>query len=858
MAQTAQINIKVDEKGAQNSVNNLNTSIQQTEKITTSLRAELRQVTQELQGLEPGSKRFNELSQRAGQLRDTIQDTNAVIKATAGSAVENLGSAFGKMAGIGINAFQGIAGVQAMLGTDSEELIKLMAKLQGAMAVGEAIKGFGGLKDTFVEVKAALGAAVASMFGLTAAQEGNAVATGVNVVATEGQIVATEGATVAQGILNAVMAANPVMLLVLGVGALIAAFTIFGDTEESVEDQTKRLNKELEASNGSIERLTNRTLAYQKLAAGLEAHKSTITQINLDNELIKAEDKLTDIRRRTPNDYGAIKQAIKEVADVNKQKADADLTHSLALKKQADDELWAQKELTKEKIANIEEFLQTSTDAEQKLGKRNELKDLELELTVLTNQWGDTYRMVEEANAEHSNKMLAITTEMNNQLAEETKRANDEQLRKRDEYNKKLTEYYDKLEADRIASITEGREKELQEAATNFDEMAGLADEANVSDAVAKENYRRKLKEINDRWDKVDRDKQLEIQNQKKLDVIQITILNEETAKNLALLDTKTNEERLTIEKSFGDSLRKLKIEQINIQKEIDLSNTKLTEEERQKIIAQSEKDITDIKVAGMEVLEEKEVVWSSKFSVFMEEHKEMIDFAVSSVSEAMSLLDEVFQLSADKAAASREIFYNQETERLNKQLALQLISREEYDNQVAGLNQQKEQQELAAKRKAFKQQKAMNIITAVMNTAMAVGSALTVAPPAGYVMAAISAALGAVQIGIIASQQFKAAKGGVVPGSPSGMDSVNALLSPGETIINSQSSSMFPELLSMVNQAGGGHSLTPQTPGVMKTSKVSVFQDNTSQPSVRAYVVESEITDKQKRVNRIERAVEF
>ena len=43
-----------------------------------------------------------------------------------------------------------------------------------------------------------------------------------------------------------------------------------------------------------------------------------------------------------------------------------------------------------------------------------------------------------------------------------------------------------------------------------------------------------------------------------------------------------------------------------------------------------------------------------------------------------------------------------------------------------------------------------------------------------------------------------------------------------------------------------------------MKTSKVSVFQDNTSQPSVRAYVVESEITDKQKRVNRIERAVEF
>jgi len=856
MAQTAQINIKVDEKSAQNSVGSLNQSLQETTKTTNSLRTELRQVTQELQGLEPGSKRFDELSKRAGQLKDTIQDTNAVISATAGSAVENLGNAFGKMAGIGINAFQGIAGVQAMLGTDSEELIKLMAKLQGAMAVGEAIKGFGGLKDTFVEVKASLGAAITSMLGLTAAQEGNAVATGVSVVATEGQIVATEGATVAQGILNAVMAANPVMLLVMGVGALIAAFTLFGDTEESVEDQTKRLNKELEISNGAIERLTNKTLAYQKLAAGLEQHKSTIKQIELDNELIEAEDKLTDLRRRTPNDYAAIKEAIEKVADINKRKADADLAHSIDLKKQTEDELYAQKELTKQKITNIEQFLQTSKDAEQKLAKRNELKDLKLQLTVLTNEWGNTYRIIDEANAIHSNKMLQITTEMNNQLAEETKRANDEALKKQDEYNKKLIEYYDKLEADRIANITDGREKELQEAAIQFDEMAGLADDANISDAVARENYRKKLKEINDRWDKIDREKELEIQNQKKLDIIQTKILEEETAKNLALLDADSNEERLKIEKLYGDSLRQLKIDEINVQKDIDLSNTKLTEDERKKIIAKSEKDISDIRISGM-----KDITTETEktLQVQAEKMSEFLDLWGGKVMEITSAINQLLAQQTQQQIDMVNNRYQTESDKLQAQFDQKKLSDEEYNAQKKALDQQREQDEIALKRKQFNRDKANNIVNAIMMGAQSVLAALATMPPASYIMAGINAGLAAVQVATISQQQFKAARGGIVPGNgPSNIDSVPSLLAPGEAVINANSAAMFPNTLSMINQAGGGISLAPEMPVQGSAGSGTVFSDNKVNQPIRAYVVETEITNSQKRVNRIERSVEF
>ena len=68
----------------------------------------------------------------------------------------------------------------------------------------------------------------------------------------------------------------------------------------------------------------------------------------------------------------------------------------------------------------------------------------------------------------------------------------------------------------------------------------------------------------------------------------------------------------------------------------------------------------------------------------------------------------------------------------------------------------------------------------------------------------------------------------------------------------------MFPNTLSMINQAGGGVSLAPDLPAQGSTGSGTVFMDNRNNQPVRAYVVETEITNSQKRVNRIERSVEF
>jgi uncharacterized coiled-coil protein SlyX len=154
MAQTAQININVNASQAEKTVGDLNSELQQTTKSFNSMKAELRAITQELQGLEPGSKRFQELSTRAGQLRDTIADTNNVINATAGNITENFGRALGNTVQIGVAGFQGLMAAQTLFGVENEDLQKTIAQMGALLNLSQAIETFGGLGDKLVEIKA--------------------------------------------------------------------------------------------------------------------------------------------------------------------------------------------------------------------------------------------------------------------------------------------------------------------------------------------------------------------------------------------------------------------------------------------------------------------------------------------------------------------------------------------------------------------------------------------------------------------------------------------------------------------------------------------------------------------------------
>ena len=122
---------------------------------------------------------------------------------------------------------------------------------------------------------------------------------------------------------------------------------------------------------------------------------------------------------------------------------------------------------------------------------------------------------------------------------------------------------------------------------------------------------------------------------------------------------------------------------------------------------------------------------------------------------------------------------------------------------------------------KQFKINKAMNIAQAIMNTAVGVSKALDAGPILGPIMAVIIGGLGAVQIGMIASQKAPAApsfirggavdnlvNSGVFSGKP-GIDTNTINVTSGEYIMPPQQTADNIEELEAMRTGSGGKSIT-------------------------------------------------
>ena len=157
------------------------------EGAVTNLKKELRDLTRALQNMESTDPKFQQMTQRAGELKDQISDTNAVIKATAGSGVENLAGSISNMGTIGVSAFQGVEGAMALFGAESENVQKTIMRMTALLNLGQAFKELGGIGDKITEIRAGITAfgtkAVTAFQGLTSAGKAFAV-TGIGLIIT--------------------------------------------------------------------------------------------------------------------------------------------------------------------------------------------------------------------------------------------------------------------------------------------------------------------------------------------------------------------------------------------------------------------------------------------------------------------------------------------------------------------------------------------------------------------------------------------------------------------------------------------------------------------------------------------------
>jgi hypothetical protein len=240
-----------------------------------------------------------------------------------------------------------------------------------------------------------------------------------------------------------------------------------------------------------------------------------------------------------------------------------------------------------------------------------------------------------------------------------------------------------------------------------------------------------------------------------------------------------------------------------------------------------------DIVVAGMEIAARKD---EEELSLLSSQNEEKSSLMESELLVEQGLIDDAEsngRLSSEQAA--------------ERKLSLE----KKYNSLKEASDRELKQKEDEIKKKAFDRNKAMSLVDIAISTARGISSVSPVIP-----LMVLAGATGAIQAGIVASQKFKAARGGIVPGVPSGVDQVDALLAPGEAVINSRSAAMFGPELSAINQLGGGISLGAPTNITGTQRNNNIYEGG--QQTIKAYVTESDITTNQKRVSRYKDNAEY
>lgn len=181
----------------------------------------------------------------------------------------------------------------------------------------------------------------------------------------------------------------------------------------------------------------------------------------------------------------------------------------------------------------------------------------------------------------------------------------------------------------------------------------------------------------------------------------------------------------------------------------------------------------------------------------------------------------------------------------LEERKAKGIITDQEYEKAKEKINENARKKELAAKKKAFQQDKAIRIVQAIMSTAQGVVAALANPFPLNIIMAALAGVTGAIQIGLIASQKFPEGGGG------GGSAPSTSIPSPGEVSGAASGESAAVDLSKIKAPTFG-----PNTGAMGGASGVAGGSSGggvkAPEPQ-RVYVVETDITRTQNRVEVVE-----
>lgn len=320
-----------------------------------SLKQELKETTQRLAELskegKKGSVEYNELAQKAGVMRDAMDDANNAIKHLASDTADL--DAVMSAASLGTGGFTAVTGAMDLMGVSTDDVAEAQRKLQGAIAITTGVQS----------IQNALQKESALMLKVHNVQMTYATQKEIILRAARMQgVTVTKAQVAAQAALNTVMKANPVVLLLTALAGLaVVVGKIVSKTKEQAEAQ-REANEEMEKAR--IEANKQQSSEYTELAM-MDAlvrkasdvnnsYKSRMSAIEeLNNKYPKLNASLKDENNQLQLNIQAYKDYKNAIVDMAMSKAyQGKLEESVVDRMNWSDKIDEQKSIVAEKKAN--------------------------------------------------------------------------------------------------------------------------------------------------------------------------------------------------------------------------------------------------------------------------------------------------------------------------------------------------------------------------------------------------------------------------------------------------------------------------------------------------------------------------
>lgn len=214
-----------------------------------------------------------QMTERAGQMRDAMEDVQASITRSASDT-----RAFDQIAGgmtLMTSGYQTMAGAAKLFGIETEDNVEVLATLQSAIAVTSGLQS----------IQNALQSQSAVMMGIQSVQTAAAAAAQTSFAG------ATGVATAAQAAFNAVANANPYVLLASAVVAVGTALYAFSKASSNAKKENEEYQKSVEESKRRTDEARN---SY--ISATAEMVNTTSRIMSLRAAYINANDEISKTR----------------------------------------------------------------------------------------------------------------------------------------------------------------------------------------------------------------------------------------------------------------------------------------------------------------------------------------------------------------------------------------------------------------------------------------------------------------------------------------------------------------------------------------------------------------------------------